>query len=183
MIQIISGTNRKGSRTLQVAKYIHELYNKQNVDNELMDLAELPFDQLAIAAYGSALPKVLQDPISRINTSNGLVIVCPEYNGSMPGALKLFIDHWSYPISFESRPVCFVGLGFRWGGLRPVEHLQGVFGYRNAFIFPERVFIPNISENLKDGQITSPEIHGLLEKQSQNFTKFIGALRSVGLSK
>ena len=46
-----------------------------------------------------------------------------------------------FPESFEKRPVCFTGLGAGiWGALRPVEQLQAIFGYRNAYLFPERVF-------------------------------------------
>ena len=29
-----------------------------------------------------------------------------------------------------------------WGALRPIEQLQAIFGYRNACLFPERVFMP-----------------------------------------
>ena len=82
--------------------------------------------------------------IDRIDRAEGLYLICPEYNGSYPGVIKTFIDYWSYPKSFEKRPVCFTGLGGVFGGLRPVEHLQQIFGYRNAFIFPERVFLQNV---------------------------------------
>lgn len=181
MIQIISGTNRQGSRTLQVAKHVLALYKNHTQDVELLDLSLLPYDQLAAHPYGSPLPPVLHEAVEKINNCSGLVIICPEYNGSMPGALKFFIDHWSYPKSFEGRPVCFVGLGFRWGGLRPVEHLQGIFSYRNAYMFPERVFITNIGDTLKDGKIVDANVQSLLEKQTQNFLKFIKALKTAGL--
>ena len=56
-----------------------------------------------------------------------------------------------FPESFEQRPVCFVGLAAGiWGALRPVEQLQAIFGYRNAYIFPERVFMPGIGKLLNE---------------------------------
>jgi NAD(P)H-dependent FMN reductase len=172
MIYIISGTNRPGSRTRQVADNVFQFYKAQTADVEMIDLAELPLDELMRTPYGSEPPAKIKAAIQKIDTSAGLVMVVPEYNGSMPGALKFFIDHWSYPRSFEGRPVAFVGLGFRWGGLRPVEHLQQVFGYRNAWVFPERVFIQNIGDSLKDGKIVDTNVVNLLQKQATGFTKF-----------
>jgi chromate reductase, NAD(P)H dehydrogenase (quinone) len=109
------------------------------------------------------------------------VFVVPEYNGSFPGVLKMFIDYWKYPETFEFRPVAFVGLGTRWGGLRPVEHLQQVFGYRNAFVFPHRVFVSNVHSALKDGKFIDPMINDLLKTQARDFVKFIHALKHQGL--
>lgn len=181
MIYVISGTNRPQSRTVQVAKNIVKLLSAYTKNVELIDLAQLPFDQLTGHQYGGQLPEDIQASINKIDTSDGLVIVSPEYNGSMPGALKYFIDHWSYPKSFEYRPVAFVGLGFRWGGLRPVEHLQQVFGYRNAYVFPERVFLTNITNVLKDGQIVDHTITELLDKQARGFVRFIKGLKAERL--
>ncbi|MCB0351567.1 MAG: NAD(P)H-dependent oxidoreductase [Bdellovibrionales bacterium] len=182
MIYIISGTNRPNSRTRQVAEHILRLYKDKTHDAEIIDLATLPFNELASAPYGSQeLPPDIQKAIAKIDAADGLVIITPEYNGSMPGALKYFIDHWSYPKSFEYRPVAFIGLGFRWGGLRPVEHLQQVFGYRNAYIFPERIFLSNITNVLVDGKITDEAVAKLMEKQTSGFMKFISALKSEKL--
>jgi chromate reductase len=181
MIYVLSGTNRPGSRTLQVSKLILENIKRYSKDAELMDLASLPFHELTGAQYSTKAPAAFQAAIDKVDSADGLLVVTPEYNGSMPGALKYFIDHWSYPKSFESRPVAFVGLGFRWGGLRPVEHLQQVFNYRNAYIFPERVFLTNITSVLVDGKITDESISKLIDSQAKNFVKFIEALKAAKL--
>ncbi len=181
MIYIISGTNRHNSRTRQVAEYALGLYKKIAADVEIIDLANMPLNELSTASYGGELPPGIKKEIDKVDAADGLVIVTPEYNGSMPGVLKYFIDYWSYPRSFESRPVAFIGLGFRWGGLRPVEHLQQIFGYRNAYIFPERIFLTNISNVLVDGKITDETVAKLMEKQTAGFVKFIAALKSEKL--
>src|SRR4051812_37020023 len=111
MKQIISGTNRPGSRTLLVSRYIQQLYKQAGEDVGLIDLAKVGLEHLSAAAeYGDKVPPVMQAEINKINAADGLIIVCPEYNGSMPGALKYFIDHWKYPDSYEFRPFAFVGL-------------------------------------------------------------------------
>ena len=83
-----------------------------------------------------------------------------------------------YPESFEFRPVCFVGLGGLFGGLRPVEHLQQIFSYRNAHMYPERVFLFNVWNQLKEDQLINEDTLALLEKQAKGFTKFVSALKS-----
>lgn len=77
--------------------------------------------------------------------------------------------------------MAFIGLGGRWGGLRPVEHLQQVFGYRNAFIFPNRVFLNQVDTVLKDGEVTNPMLLDLLKVQTRDFAKYILGLKSQGL--
>jgi len=152
---------------------------KAGAETEIIDLHTVPLESAVKGAYNDEpLPKSLAEVVEKVNSSDGLVMITPEYNGSMPGVLKYFIDQWSYPKSFEHRPVAFVGLGGRFGGLRPVEHLQGVFGYRNAFCFPTRVFLMNIWNILKDGAITDENSAQLLEQQAHGFVKFIKALKS-----
>lgn len=183
MKYIISGTNRPHSRTRQVAEFVQKLYAEQGEKTEIIDLTDVGLELLAAAApYGDAMPEKMRSAIEKINVADGIIVVCPEYNGSMPGALKYFIDHWSYPTSFEFRPIALIGLGGRFGALRPVEHLQGVFGYRNAFIYPERVFISNVHKVFdEEGRLVDENILGLLKSQVTGFQAFTKALSSSGL--
>lgn len=183
MKYIISGTNRLGSRTLTLSRYIQKLYREEGEDVELIDLTKVGLERLgAEAEYGDKMPPVMREAVAKINQADGLIVVCPEYNGSMPGALKYFIDHWKYPESYEFRPVALVGLGARFGGLRPVEHLQGVFGFRNAFIYPERVFVTEVYKVLDPaGHLTDPKIEALLRSQTRGFQAFTRALSIAGL--
>jgi chromate reductase len=115
--------------------------------------------------------------------SDGLHVVTPEYNGGMPGVLKYFIDMLKFPESFERRPVCFTGVAAGiWGALRPVEQLQAIFGYRNAHLYPERVFLPQIN-NLLDasGRLKDAELFGRLKAQANGFTDFVERLKNVKL--
>jgi len=183
MKYIISGTNRRNSRTRGIATIIQKIYKEQGEDVGLIDLAELPFQDLTGEQYGGAgLSSQWVEAIARINSSEGLIFVVPEYNGSLPGALKYFMDHWKYPDSYEYRPVCFVGLGAGpFSGIRPVEHLQHIMGYRNAFQFPIRVFVTNVVKNFVDGAIQDAAVLQLLKDQATGFRKYVAALESQGL--
>ena len=91
MITIIAGTNRRGSVSSLFADQISSIYNQLDVDSKVLDLSDLPPETFSPDAYSEKPPKVLKFTEQILNSS-GLVIVVPEYNGSMPGALKLFID-------------------------------------------------------------------------------------------
>ena len=182
MIVIISGTNRPGSNTRKVTAHVAAVYHSLGVKTHLLDLAELPPEIFAPTAYAEK-PASLARFTDPILAADGLVIVTPEYNGSVPGILKYFIDMLPFPESFEQRPVCFVGLAAGvWGALRPVEQLQAIFGYRNAYIFPERVFMPGIGKLLNDaGQFTNPDLEQRLRKQAEGFVGFVENLRGKKL--
>jgi len=181
MKYIVSGSNRAGSRSLKVSQIIQGLYLKHGEEVKIISIQELPLHEIANAPYGAGVSKVVQQSIDDLNGSEGIHMVIPEYNGSYPGALKLFVDHWQYPDTFEQRPVCFVGLGGIFGGLRPVEHMQQVFGYRNGFIFPHRVFIRDVFKVLDGNVIKDPLMQSLLEAQVMGFQQFTKALQSVRL--
>ena len=157
------------------------MYKEEGHTVPIISLKDLPFEGLLKKPY-QELPPPFKKQVTKLNQSSGFTIVCPEYNGSFPGIFKFFIDHWSYPETFEFRPIAFVGLGGRFGGLRSVEQMQQIMGYRNAFIYPERIFLQNISSLLADKKIKDLEINKLLNKQVRGFLKFIQALEENKLS-
>ncbi|HRK07773.1 MAG TPA: NADPH-dependent FMN reductase [Pseudobdellovibrionaceae bacterium] len=187
MKHIIVGTDRPGSKSRVIAEIMQGLYRQNGEEVELLDLREIARGFADGPQYGDVKNPILVEAASKIEKSDGLIIVVPEYNGSMPGALKYFIDHLKYPEAFEARPVAFIGLGGMFGGLRPVEHLQGVFGYRNAFIYPERVFILNVWNHFKkteanpNGEFKDPLLLQLMDKQVRGFQAFVNGLKQVGL--
>lgn len=181
MKHIIVGTNRPDSRSLEIAKIVQNEYKSLGEEVEILDLSKFPLNELTGAEYSDNKPKGLVELNQKVDSSDGLIVITPEYNGSFPGVLKIFIDHMSFPKAFEKRPVCFIGLGGRFGGLRPVEHLQQVFGYRNAFIYPFRVFFINVWNILKEGKILEKETEDLVRDQVVGFNKFVEGLKSQEL--
>lgn len=173
-IQIISGTDRPRSNALKVARYLQEKYLKHEAEAEIVDLREFPIRDVAGGRYGKEIPE-LKKFIQPVLSADGLVVVCPEYNGGYPGILKLFIDYLPFPEALEKKPVCFVGeADGAFGALRAVEQLQQVVGYRNAYVFPERVFIPRVNENFDPEKgIKNPFQQELLETQIKNFVQYV----------
>ena len=60
---------------------------------------------------------------AKLNEFDGYIIVTPEYNRSIPGALKNAID-WAYK-PFMKKAVAYVAYGSV-GGARAVEHLRTI---------------------------------------------------------
>jgi chromate reductase, NAD(P)H dehydrogenase (quinone) len=182
MITLIVGTNRPGSNTRKIAAHLEEIYAALKVPLRVLDLAQLPPEIFSASSYAEK-PKSFQPFADAVLQSAGLHVVTPEYNGGVPGVLKYFIDMLKFPESFEKRPVCFTGVAAGlWGALRPVEQLQAIFGYRNAYLFPERVFLPQIN-NLLDGngRLKDDELLQRLRKQAEGFVGFVERVQNVKL--
>jgi NAD(P)H-dependent FMN reductase len=182
MITLSVGTNRPGSNTRKVARLLEEIYTTLKVPLHVLDLAQMPSEIFSPSSYAEK-PKSFQPFSDAILRSAGLHVVTPEYNGSVPGVLKYFIDMLKFPESFEKRPVCFTGLGAGiWGALRPVEQLQAIFCYRNAYLFPERVFLPRINDLLDEaGRLKDPELLQRLKSQAEGFVDFVERLQKIKL--
>ena len=184
MITLISGTNRPDSTTRKVARHVEEIYAGLKVPLRVLDLAQLSPEIFSPESY-AAKPASFQPFADGVLQSSGLHVITPEYNGGIPGVLKYFIDMLKFPESFERRPVCFVGLAAGiWGALRPVEQLQVIFGYRNAFVYPERVFLPKINDLLgPDGRLKNPDLVERLKAQATGYIDFVEKLKGVKLRK
>ena len=179
MIEIIAGTNRRNSATAALARWIHALYIDLQENAQILDLADLPPETFSPDAYKEK-PREVENFTERVLQAKGLVVITPEYNGSMPGALKLFIDLLPFPESFENRPVCYIGLAAgQFGALRPVEHLMQVFGYRNAYNYSRRVFLPFAHKVLdEENSVTDSDLRERLREQAIGFIDFYKRLNS-----
>jgi len=175
-LKIISSTDRPNSNALKISNYVRSMYEKEGVDVEVISLKDFPMDKVAGGMYGKDLleVKAFNDPI--IN-ADGLVFVIPEYNGSFPGILKLFVDYLPFPEAFEKMPMAFIGeAAGAFGALRSVEQFQMIANYRNALQFPERVFIARVNKEFDEETGLKDEFtQSLLESQVTNFVKFIEA--------
>lgn len=177
-LKIISGTDRPGSNALRISKYVQKQYRKESINAKIIDLQDFPLEQVSGGKYGEDLPEV-EEFVREAVEADGIVIICPEYNGGYPGILKLFIDYMPFPGSLDKMPVAMIGeANGAFGALRAVEQLQQVMGYRNAHIFPERVFISRVSENFDEEKGIKNELQQqLLVSQIEGFPQFIRDLQ------
>ena len=94
MYTIISGTNRVGSHTEQVAKEYQRILKNKNIDANIFSLKEL--DTLHRSEG------ILKAETEILIPTEKFIFIIPEYNGSYPGVLKAMIDNsdirkvWNY---------------------------------------------------------------------------------------
>ena len=172
-INILSGTDRPDSNAMKVAEYIYPKLKGYGAQSEIISLREFPIKEIAGGRYGDDIPSI-KEFNKRVLNCGGLIFVVPEYNGSFPGILKLFIDYLPFPKAFLKLPIAFIGeADGAFGSLRSVEQLQMICNYRNAYLFPERVFIRRVSKNFDPLEGFDDELTGqLLESLLKNFVAF-----------
>jgi NAD(P)H-dependent FMN reductase len=159
MILVISGTNRPNSNTRILADYVYTfLREKDGVEAKFLSLEDLPSDVLNNEMYHSGiLPESLvaiQEEM--VIPSDKWIIISPEYNGSIPGVLKLFIDVISirkYSDNFKGKKAALIGVSTgRAGNLRGMEHLTGMLNYLKMHVHPEKLPVSSV-QNLIDDEL------------------------------
>ncbi|HXI00344.1 MAG TPA: NADPH-dependent FMN reductase [Sphingobacteriaceae bacterium] len=146
MTTIIAATNRPESYTLKLAEYYQRKLSEKEYSADLLSLAQVPDQVLHTHMYDKQHEafKSIQDTVT--GTDKFLFIV-PEYNGSFPGVLKVFIDACKYPESFYGKKAALVGLSSgKYGNIRGIDHFTGICHYINLHVMPLRLHIPAIKQ-------------------------------------
>jgi chromate reductase len=173
MITIISSTNRPGSTTFKVAQYYQERLRQKGTEAGLLSLMQLPPTLIATDLFGkrSAEFQVIQDIITE---TDKFIFVIPEYNGSFPGVLKVFIDACDFPDSFYEKKAALVGISSgKYGNIRGIDHFTGVCHYINLHVMPLKLHIANIKSELdKDGNLFKEDTVRFTDEQIDKFIAF-----------
>ena len=173
MITVISGTNRADSRTLLFARHVDEELQRLGQTTALLDIKELRhgyFDGKMYDPLGND-PQLREWQRKYIDASSKFVVVVPEYNGSYPGVLKLFLDAISvidYAGSFGGKHVALIGVSTgRAGNLRGIDHLADVFSHMGAWVLPNRLPLSSVDGLLEGGKVTDPGTKTSLSQVAQ----------------
>ena len=121
----------------------------------------------------------------RIASADGLLIVTPEYNNSVPGVLKNAIDWLSRPPAdiprvFGDKPVAIIGATTSTGGTRlsqaawlPVLRTLGTRPW-----FGKMLYVANASQAFDaEGRLVDEKIKKLLSELMAGFAAFVAARR------
>ena len=163
---IISGTNRKISKTLQVAKQYQQIFQQKGIDAGLLSLENWTYLERT-AAYEKLEQEILV-PTTRF------VFIAPEYNGSIPGILKVMIDISEYRSVWNGKKALLTGVSTgRAGNLRGMEHLTGILHYLDVVVYPNKLPISTVDKLLgPNGGIIDKATIEAIDKQINGFIKF-----------
>lgn len=163
---IISGTNRKNSYSHKVAQYYLKQLQIKGQDWQLLSLTELPPQIIETDLYGKRSEAFA--PIQRlVSEAKKFVFIIPEYNGSYPGVLKVFVDACAFPHSFHHKKVALVGLSSgKYGNIRGIDHFTGVCNYLRMHVLPLKIHLANIlAEMDENDDIVHPQTMCFVDEQ------------------
>ncbi|HPE98082.1 MAG TPA: NAD(P)H-dependent oxidoreductase [Chitinophagales bacterium] len=174
MITIISATNRKDSNTLKVAKEYERLIREKGREVLLLNLESLPVSVMSAAIYEeddvdfSAIQEQYLFPADKF------IFVMPEYNGSMPGVLKMMIDVADVERAFYGKKALMVGIATgRAGNLRGMDHLTGVLNHMKMSVHYNKLPISRVTHELDaEGRLSNTTTRLVVEKQIDEFLYF-----------
>lgn len=178
MVTIVIGSNRKGNISSVIGeKYAVELKKHYDGDVKILKIEEMPSDVLNPDMY--ATPNVWVEKVKAelIIPADKFIFILPEYNGTFPGSVKLFIDVLSSKDaekSFYGKKAALVGLSAgKFGNWLGLEHFGVVLNYIKISVFHQKVSISNLWNFMEDGvKFNDPKADEYIGKQLDGFLKF-----------
>ncbi len=166
MITIISGTNRTGSRTLQVATHYYNL--SQHLGQEVHLVSLVGYDVLTRNEEVKQLETELLIP------SEKFIFVMPEYNGSFPGVLKALLDNSDIRKCWWHKKVSLVGVADgRGGNLRGIEHMTNILHYLKMNVHYNKLPLSRINEELdNEGRFLHERTLAAITEQVEGFVAY-----------
>ena len=152
----VAGSLRRGSFNGATLRAAQELApTGMTIDG--FDIGPIPLYNEDVRQQG--FPAPVEDLRTRIKAADGLLIVTPEYNYSIPGVLKNAIDWASRPPEqpFDGKPIGVMGAsagGF--GSGRAQYHLRQCFVFLNGLVMnrPEVLIAAAQNKFDADGKLT-----------------------------
>jgi chromate reductase len=152
-----------------------------------LHMTEIPFKDLPLYSYDydANYPPVATTFKNAIAAVDAVLFVTPEYNRSIPGALKNAIDWASRPYgtnAFTRKPSATIGTSpGKIGTAIGQQHLRSILGFCNspqmnsieAYIQFETGLIT------EDGQVTKPAVEDFLRNYMTEFHAFITRVYTV----
>ncbi|MDB5286310.1 MAG: NADPH-dependent oxidoreductase [Mucilaginibacter sp.] len=170
---IISGTNRPNSYSLKTAQYYQKQLQTKGINMDIFSLCDLPPDIIDSDLYGkrSVVFEAIQ---KKLSNAKKFIFIIPEYNGSLPGVLKCFIDACSFPQTFYDKKAALVGISTgRHGNLRGLDHFTGIANHFNLHIMPFKIHLAAIHQELsEDNNLQNENTINFVNDHIKKFIEF-----------
>jgi chromate reductase len=174
---VIVGSLRKGSLNAAIARALPALAPEGVTIAPLGSVGDFPLYNADVQAEG--FPPVVTAMGEAIRAADGVIVVTPEYNYSIPGVLKNVIDWLSRLPNqpFAGKPVAIQSASpSLFGGVRAQLHLRHSFVFLDARLMnkPE-VIIPQAQTKVDaaTGELTDAATRGFLADQLKAFAAFV----------
>ena len=173
---VMVGSLRRGSFNAAVARALPALAPAGVSIKPAASVGEFPLYNADVQERG--FPAIVTETADAIRGADGVIIVTPEYNYSIPGVLKNAID-WLSRLPdqpFKGKPVALQSASpGPFGGVRAQLHLRQCFVFLDARVFarPE-VIIPQVNAKIdpKTGDLTDAATRAFIADQLKAFAAF-----------
>lgn len=168
MIAVIQGSNRRDNATRPFAELVTDILSARAEASTLLDLEYLPGDILHADMYAANNHPFLAAAEETMKSAKKWVFLFPEYNGSFPGALKLFVDALSvrdYAGIFSGKLAACIGTASgRSGNIRGIDHFSAVLMHMGTRVLPQGLPISLIDGLLTEREVTDAATVETVEK-------------------
>jgi chromate reductase len=165
MYLIISGTNRKDSFTLRIAKLYQSILKKKNIEVQVLSLVGLDLMDRS--------PAIIQLEKKYLLPTEKYIFISPEYNGSIPGVLKCLIDVSDVKKVWKGKKALLTGISKgRAGNLRGMDHLTGIMHYVGTVVHPNKLPISVVDTLFKEDEMAHQETIREINRQLDEFIQF-----------
>ena len=162
MITIISGTHRKGNKSFLIAKEYLRILSNNGKQAQILDLQELPERFIWDDMFGERSEEGIKLIEKYIDNVDKFVFVAPEYNGSIPGILKVLLDAVE-PDKFQGKRAALAGVASgQFGNLRGLDDLTNILGHLKVEVCPIKIYMPSIFKALDENNYINDD--GLVER-------------------
>jgi chromate reductase len=178
----LCGSVRKDSYNAALVRALPSISPGDLVFKDGPSVADVPIYDGDLESI-TGLPSVITALAAAIREADGVIIVSPEYNYSIPGGLKNLLDWVSRTPSqpFARKPVLIQSVsGGGYGGVRMQHHLRQVLSFLNARVFarPEVMIGPASEKFSAEGVLIDPPTREAVRVQLAEFSSFIQDFRT-----
>ncbi|MDD3695835.1 MAG: NAD(P)H-dependent oxidoreductase [Lentisphaeria bacterium] len=178
-IAVLVGSLRANSFSGRLADVLKSLGIEFGLQLELAEIADLPFYNQDLDRAES-LPPAWQRLRQQLAGCDAVLLVTPEYNRSVPAALKNALDVGSRPVSqnvWDGKPVGIISLSIgAIGGFGANHHLRQSLACLNAAVMAQpEAYFGNVGSRLdKEGGVSDEKSLKTLQGFLAQFAKFVG---------
>jgi chromate reductase len=174
-IVVIAGSLRKESFSLKVANALAKIA-PGTLKLNVVTLHDISFFNQDLEATPPADWVAFREKLQK---SDGVLFVTPEYNRSIPGVLKNAIDVGSRPYgksSFLGKPIGVVSNSpGPLGGVNAAMNLKQILpGYSGTIMGQPEIYLNNIGDAFDDkGELTKESLKPVLKQYIDAFAAFV----------
>ncbi|MEO1211660.1 MAG: NADPH-dependent FMN reductase [Cyanobacteria bacterium J06638_20] len=180
MVKIVgmAGSLRKDSHSHQALRLAADRVSALGAEMEILDFREmnLPFCDGSKAYPDYPDVRRLQDTVA---AADGLILVTPEYHGSVSGVIKNALDLMSFDQLSDKVTGCISVLGGQ-SNSNALNDLRLIMRWVHGFVIPEQVAIAQAWNAFdEDGNLRDPKLGERLDKFAYSLVETTKKLRGL----